>query len=118
MAEEIGQREAWGSRIGLILAAAGNAVGIGNFLRFPAKAATSGGGAFMIPYLCALLFLGIPMMWVAWAIGRHGGKFGHGSTPGMFDKLWKNPLAKYLGVLGIAIPLVFAMYYTVAESWQ
>ncbi|MGH9787155.1 MAG: sodium-dependent transporter, partial [Candidatus Acidiferrales bacterium] len=73
------EREAWGSRFGLILAAAGNAIGIGNLLRFPGQAANNGGGAFMIPYIVCLLIFGIPMMWVAWTIGRHGGKFGHGS---------------------------------------
>ena len=91
----------WGSRIGLILAMAGNAIGLGNFLRFPVKAAANGGGAFMIPYFCAFLFLGIPLMWVEWTIGRHGGVHGHGTTPGMFSLMWKHPAAKYLGALGI-----------------
>ena len=45
------QSQAWNSRIGLILAMAGNAVGIGNFLRFPVQAVQNGGGAFIIPYL-------------------------------------------------------------------
>ena len=45
--------------MGLILAMAGNAIGLGNFLRFPVKAAANGGGAFMIPYFCALFLLGI-----------------------------------------------------------
>lgn len=44
-------RERWGTRIGLVLAMAGNAVGLGNFLRFPAQAAQNGGGAFLIPYI-------------------------------------------------------------------
>lgn len=119
MAEEKAiKREEWGSRLGLVLAMAGNAVGIGNFLRFPSKAAVSGGGAFIIPYLCALLFLGIPMMWVEWGIGRHGGKFGHGSTPGMFHRLWNHWISKYLGVIGVALPISFAMYYTYIESWN
>ena len=47
-------RDQWGSKIGLILAMAGNAVGLGNFWRFPYIAATNGGGAFMIPYFFAL----------------------------------------------------------------
>ena len=54
-------KQAWGSRLGVILAVAGSAVGLGNFLRFPGNAAQNGGGAFMIPYFCALLLLGIPM---------------------------------------------------------
>jgi NSS family neurotransmitter:Na+ symporter len=110
-------RERWASRFGLILAMAGNAVGLGNFLRFPRQAALHGGGAFMIPYFCALLLLGIPLMWVEWSIGRMGGRYGHGSTPGMFARLWRHPAAKYLGALGVAIPLCFVMYYTVVEGW-
>ncbi|MFT6816127.1 MAG: NSS family neurotransmitter:Na+ symporter, partial [Sphingobacteriales bacterium] len=43
--------DAWGSRVGLILAMAGNAVGLGNFLRFPVQAVQNGGGTFIIPYL-------------------------------------------------------------------
>jgi SNF family Na+-dependent transporter len=110
-------REAWGSRWGLILAAAGNAIGIGNLLRFPGQAANNGGGAFMIPYIVCLLVFGIPMMWVAWTIGRHGGKFGHGSLPGMFDRMWRSRLAKYVGVLGLALPFCFVLYYTYIEAW-
>ncbi len=114
---ESGGRAQWASRIGLILAMAGNAIGLGNFLRFPVKAAANGGGAFMIPYFCALVFLGIPLMWVEWSMGRHGGVHGHGSTPGMFALMWKHPLAKYLGALGIALPLTIVIYYNFIESW-
>ena len=55
-------RDQWGSKIGLILAMAGNAVGLGNFWRFPYIAATNGGGAFMIPYFFALIVIGLPTM--------------------------------------------------------
>ncbi len=110
-------REVWASRFGLIMAMAGNAIGLGNFLRFPVKAAQNGGGAFMIPYFCALLLLGVPMMWVEWTIGRYGGRYGHGSTPGMLHVLWKNRLAKYLGALGIFLPFSIAVYYIFIESW-
>ena len=111
------ERERWGSRIGLILAMAGNAIGLGNFLRFPVQAASNGGGAFLIPYFIAFLFLGIPLMWVEWTIGRHGGKYGHGSLPGMFDVIWHNKFAKYLGVLGLFATLIIMVYYTYIESW-
>ena len=110
-------RMQWGSRIGLILAMAGNAIGLGNFLRFPVKAAAKGGGAFIIPYFCALLFLGVPLMWVEWSIGRHGGVHGHGTTPGMFSLMWKHPLAKYIGALGISLPFTIVVYYNFIESW-
>jgi SNF family Na+-dependent transporter len=114
---EAGGREQWGSRIGLILAVAGNAIGLGNFLRFPAKAAANGGGAFMIPYFVAFILLGIPMMWVEWTIGRMGGVRGHGTTPGMFHVMWKKAPSKYLGALGIVIPFVIVIYYNFIESW-
>ncbi len=114
---EAGGREQWGTRIGLILAVAGNAIGLGNFLRFPVKAAANGGGAFMIPYFVAFLLLGIPMMWVEWTIGRMGGVRGHGTTPGMFHVMWKKAPSKYLGALGIVIPFVIVIYYNFIESW-
>ncbi len=110
-------RERWGSRLGLILAVAGNAVGLGNFLRFPVQAAENGGGAFMIPYFTAFILLGIPLMWCEWAIGRRGGAFGHSSAPGFFDVLWKNRAAKYIGALGLWVSLTILIYYCYIESW-
>ncbi len=111
------QREQWGTRIGLILAMAGNAIGLGNFLRFPVEAAQNGGGAFMIPYFISFIILGIPLMWIEWGIGRYGGAIGHGTAPAMFDALWKNRAAKYIGILGIFLPLVILIYYTYICSW-
>ena len=109
--------EAWGSRIGLILAMAGNAVGLGNFLRFPGQAAANGGGSFMITYFIAFLLLGIPLMWIEWGIGRNGGRFRKGHIPGMFAAIWRHPAAKYFGVIGLVIPLVVLIYYVVLISW-
>lgn len=119
-AEKAG-REVWASRMGVILAMAGNAIGLGNFLRFPVKAAQNGGGAFMVPYFVALLLLGIPLMWVEWAIGRRGGQFGYGSAAGAFgvftDSRRKSRIANFLGALGISVPIAFAIYYTYIEAW-
>jgi SNF family Na+-dependent transporter len=112
-----GSNEAWGSRIGLILAMAGNAVGLGNFLRFPRQAAANGGGSYMIAYFIALLLLGIPLMWIEWGIGRNGGRYRKGHLPGMFAAIWKHPLAKYCGVVGMVVPLGVMIYYTYIESW-
>jgi SNF family Na+-dependent transporter len=112
-------RDAWGSRIGVVLAAAGCAVGLGNFLRFPGVAARNGGGAFMIPYFIAFLFLALPLCWMEWAMGRYGGRFGHGSAPGVFDAVCgrRRPWVKYLGVLGITGALGIFFYYIYIESW-
>lgn len=111
------QKESWGSRVGLVLAVAGNAVGLGNFLRFPAQASQNGGGAFIIPYLISFLLMGVPLLWVEWAIGRNGGKYGFHSTPGMFDVMGKSRLLKYVGVFGIFTNLTVAAYYCYIESW-
>lgn len=111
------EREKWATRIGLILAMAGNAVGLGNFLRFPRQAALNGGGAFMIPYFIAFILMGIPIMWIEWAMGRYGGQFGESTTAGQFNVMWKNKFSKYLGSIGISIPLLFVIYYTYIESW-
>ena len=80
-------RELWKSRTGLILAMAGSAIGLGNFLRFPVQAAENGGGAFMVPYIIAFLLIGIPLMWTEWSIGRYGGAKGYGTAPSIFSLL-------------------------------
>ncbi|QDT17532.1 sodium-dependent transporter [Alienimonas californiensis] len=108
---------AWGSRIGVILAVAGSAVGLGNFLRFPGQAAQNGGGAFMIPYFISLLILGIPLAWVEWTIGRYGGLKGFNSAPGIYASVWRNRFAKYLGALAVLIPLSIYFYYVLIEAW-
>ncbi len=110
-------QENWSSRIGVILAVTGSAVGLGNFLRFPGLAAKYEGGAFMIPYFVALVLLGLPLAWAEWSMGRYGGVRGHHSTPGIFRVLWKNRAAPYLGVLGLIVPVVIYMYYVFIESW-
>ncbi|MCE9605588.1 MAG: sodium-dependent transporter [Planctomycetia bacterium] len=109
--------ESWGSRIGVIMAVAGSAVGLGNFLRFPGQAAQNGGGAFMLPYFTALFLLGIPLCWAEWTMGRYGGVRGFNSAPGIYSVLWRRPIAKYFGGLALLVPLIIYMYYVVIESW-
>jgi len=111
------QKEGWGSRVGLILAMAGNAVGMSNFLRFPVQAVQNGGGSFIIPYLVCFLVIGVPLLWVEWSMGRFGGKFGHHSTPFIMDTMSKNRLWKYIGVFGIWTNIAIAAYYCYMESW-
>lgn len=111
-------KEHWGSRLGLILAMAGSAVGLGNFLRFPVQAIQNGGGAFIIPYLVCFVFLGIPLLWVEWAMGRYGGKQGTHSIPFIFQSMGgKQGFWKYIGVLGIFTNIAVAAYYCYLESW-
>jgi SNF family Na+-dependent transporter len=109
--------EQWGTRLGVILAVAGSAVGLGNFLRFPGQAAANGGGAFMIPYFCALLFLGIPIGWAEWSMARYGGLKGLHSGPGVMGVIGKGSVARYLGVIAVLVPLAVSFYYTYIEAW-
>ncbi|MGC8872712.1 MAG: sodium-dependent transporter, partial [Caldimicrobium sp.] len=112
------KRETWSTKVGLILAAAGNAVGLGNLLRFPSKAALYGGGAFMVPYFISLFLLGLPVMILEWVIGRYAGKRGHGSMTGIIGLFFNQASwARALGSLGVAIPVLIVMYYLWIESW-
>ncbi|WP_182870434.1 sodium-dependent transporter [Stieleria mannarensis] len=112
-----GSNEQWGTRIGVILAVAGSAVGLGNFLRFPGQAAQNGGGAFLLPYFISLLVLGIPLCWAEWTMGRYGGHHGFNSSPGIFSVVCRSAKARYLAVPALLIPLVIYMYYVVIEAW-
>ncbi len=111
------KNDAWGSRIGLILAMAGNAVGLGNFLRFPVQAVQNGGGAFIIPYLVCFLLMGIPLLFIEWSSGRFGGKSGNHSTPYILDSMVKGRVLKYVGGFGIFTNIAVVAYYTYIESW-
>ncbi|MFO1077811.1 MAG: sodium-dependent transporter [Planctomycetota bacterium] len=111
------QTQQWGSRLGVILAVAGSAVGLGNFLRFPGQAAANGGGAFMIPYLLALVFLGIPIGWAEWTMGRYGGRKGFHSAPAILGIWCKGAVGRYLGVFGVLIPLGVYFWYVLVETW-
>ncbi len=110
-------RENWNSRLGMILAVAGSAVGLGNFLRFPGLAAQYGSGAFMVAYFISLLVLGIPICWAEWTLGRMGGRKGFHSSPGIFHALMKHPSGKYIGVIGVIVPVMIYMYYVYIEAW-
>ncbi len=111
------KQESWGSRVGLILAMAGNAVGLGNFLRFPVQAIENGGGTFIIPYLVCFLLMGIPLLWMEWTMGRFGGKSGNHSTPFILDTMGRRRFWKYFGVFGIFTNIAVASYYCYIESW-
>ncbi|WPJ97353.1 sodium-dependent transporter [Coraliomargarita algicola] len=110
-------KESWNSRLGVILAVAGSAVGLGNFLRFPGQAAEYGGGAFMLAYFISFLLIGLPICWAEWIMGRHGGQAGFNSCPGIFNYITRHPAFKYVGVIGVLIPVIIYMYYVYIEAW-
>jgi neurotransmitter:Na+ symporter, NSS family len=117
MTSSIRKKDGWNSRFGVILAVAGSAVGIGNFLRFPGQAAEYGGGAFMVAYIIAFLLIGLPICWSEWAMGRYGGIRGFNTAPGIFNLFRPSRLPKYLGVLALVIPVMIYMYYVYIEAW-
>ncbi|MFT4900988.1 MAG: NSS family neurotransmitter:Na+ symporter [Lentimonas sp.] len=110
-------KESWNSRLGVILAVAGSAVGLGNFLRFPGQAAEYGGGAFMLAYFISFLLIGLPICWAEWTMGRCGGQAGFNSCPGIFNYITRKPAFKYIGVIGVLIPVIIYMYYVYIEAW-
>jgi SNF family Na+-dependent transporter len=111
--------EGWSSKFGVIMAVAGSAVGLGNFLRFPGLVADkeTGGGAFLIAYFISLLIVGLPVCWIEWTLGRFGGSKGFNSSPGIFHSVIGRPWGKYVGLLGFIVPVGVYFYYVVIESW-
>jgi len=111
------QKEHWTSQFGVIIAVVGSAVGLGNYLRFPGQMALYGGLAFMIPYVIALLLLGLPLAWTEWALGRYGGVRGHNSVPGIFRSVVKRRRVMYTSSLFIVMPIIIFSYYIIVEAW-
>ncbi len=105
------KREAFGSRNVFILSAIGSAVGLGNIWRFPYVAYEGGGGAFLIPYLCALITAGIPLLFFDYAIGH---RF-RGSAPLAFRRMHR--AAEPIGWWQVLICVVIAVYYAVIVGW-
>lgn len=107
-------RESFKSKFGVIAAAAGSAIGLGNIYRFPCVVGENGGSAFFIIYLIIVLFLGLPLIVSEFVIGRRAQK----SPVGAFKKLapdkkgWS--LIGYIGVIGAFLILSF---YTTVAAW-
>lgn len=106
-----GSRPQWGTRVGFIFAAVGSAVGLGNIWRFPGVAYENGGGAFLIPYLFAILTAGIPILILEFTLGQ---KY-RGSAPLVFARLGRK--YEWLGWVQVAISFVICTYYAVIVAW-
>ena len=104
-------RETFNSRLVFLMAAIGSAVGLGNIWRFPYVAFDNGGGAFLIPYLVALLTAGIPLLWFDLAIGH---RF-RGSTPLTFRRIGK--FAEPIGWLKVGVNFFISIYYAAIIAW-
>ncbi|MBA7478713.1 hypothetical protein ES707_14141 [subsurface metagenome] len=105
------QRESWGTRGGFILAAVGSAVGLGNLWGFPYKLYSYGGGAFLIPYIVALLAVGIPLMILEFSLGH----FTQRAAPDAFKSGHRG--FEVVGWWGIILGFVIVTYYTVILAY-
>lgn len=104
-------RSQWGTRVGFLLAAMGSAIGLGNIWRFPATAFESGGGAFIVPYLFALLTAGIPLLIMEYTIGHRY----RGSAPKSYATM--NKKMEWIGWWQVLVAFVISTYYAVIIAW-
>lgn len=111
MAEQ--KRTGFSSKIGLIMAAAGGAVGLGNIWKFPYIAGENGGSAFLIVYLVCVALFGLPLLMTEFLIGKRSGK----SAYGAFRSLSGNNLWQWLGWLCMLTALVIMGFYFVVTGW-
>lgn len=103
----------FGSRIGLVLATAGSAVGLGNIWRFPFTTGQNGGAAFIIIYIICILMLGLPGMISEFIIGRHAATNAvraYGVISG--KRVWR-----VVGVMGILCSTIILGFYSVVAGW-
>lgn len=106
-------REGFGSKLGIIAAAAGSAVGLGNIYRFPCELGNNGGGAFLIVYLLIVLCLGIPVMLSEFVIGRRTQK----NPIGAFKTLKPRSGWPLLGYMGVFCAFVIMAFYSTVAGW-
>ncbi|MDR1824441.1 MAG: sodium-dependent transporter [Bifidobacteriaceae bacterium] len=104
-------RQQWSGQYGFIISAIGSAVGLGNIWRFPGVAYENGGGAFMIPYLVALVTAGIPILFLDYALGH---RF-RGSPPLAFRRIAR--WAESLGWFQVMICVFIGIYYAAILAW-
>ena len=107
------ERASFGSKLGMILATAGGAVGLGNVWRFPYMTGANGGAAFIIVYIACVLLLGIPCMVSEFIIGRHGAA----NTYRAYSEVGNGRPWKLVGLLGVSTGVLITGYYAVVSGW-
>ena len=107
------KRAKFGSKLGMILATAGGAVGLGNVWRFPYMTGQNGGAAFILIYIGCILLLGLPCMISEFIIGRHAAS----NTARAYTKLSNGTAWKWVGFLGVLTGFIITGYYAVVSGW-
>lgn len=106
-------RANFGSKLGVILASAGSAVGLGNIWRFPSELGSNGGAAFLLVYLLCIMFLGLPVMVSEFLIGRRS----QANTATAYQKLAPGSKWHYVGLMGVFSAFLILSYYVVVAGW-
>lgn len=106
-------RTNFGSRFGIIMAAAGSAVGLGNIWRFPVETGNNGGAAFLLVYILSVAVLGIPLMVAEFFVGRYA----HSNTATAYRKLSKSAFWGNLGFISVIGATLILSYYIVVAGW-
>lgn len=107
------KRNDFASKLGMVLATAGSAVGLGNIWRFPVEAGNNGGAAFIIIYIFCVLLLGIPLIVAEFAVGRAA----HTNTARAYKHLTSNTFWQQTGRLGVLTGWIIMGYYVVVSGW-
>jgi NSS family neurotransmitter:Na+ symporter len=110
---DFSHRDSFGSRLGVIAAAAGSAVGLGNIWRFPYILGENGGGAFLIVYLVIVFTIGIPVMMSELVIGRRTQR----NPVGAFNILSPRKPWYIVGMMGIVSAFMILAFYTAVAGW-
>lgn len=101
------------SKIGLVAATVGSAIGLGNVWRFPAETQANGGAAFLLLYIACVLLLGIPVMLAEFSVGRAG----RSDAIGSFRRLSPGKPWWLLGALAVLASYLITVFYMVVEGW-
>jgi neurotransmitter:Na+ symporter, NSS family len=109
----IQKRTNFGSRFGLIMAAAGSAVGLGNIWRFPVETGNNGGAAFILVYIAAVALFGIPLMVAEFFVGRYA----RSNTATAYRKLSTSPFWGNIGFICVVGATLILSYYIVVAGW-
>ena len=107
------KRDAFSSKLGIIAAAAGSAVGLGNIYRFPCELGNNGGAAFLLVYLVIVLVLGVPVMLSEFIIGRRS----QANAVGAFKKLAPKTHWPIVGFMGVFCGFIILAFYSTISGW-
>ena len=107
------ERTNFGSKLGMILATAGSAVGLGNVWRFPYMTGQNGGAAFILVYAACVIVLGIPCMMSEFIIGRHGAA----NTGRAYGRMGAASLWRIVGCMSVLTGFLITGYYAVVSGW-